>query len=171
MKMKMTREHFSGPAISNAEARCVNTTVNEKERWYVQYGITVLGSLRKAVKSFSIEVLAMWFAFWDRRVPWYVKLILLFAVAYVVSPYDLIKDTVPFWGQIDDIVVLRIIYLISRKMIDPAILGDCRERAIKYLDAGMANKLRFVAALMLVWGFVLFLLARYLVHKIGNYLF
>ena len=171
MKMKMTREHFSGPAINNAEAGCVNTALSEKERWYVQYGITICGSLQKAVKLFSTEVLAMWFAFSYRRVPWYVKLILLFAVAYVVSPYDLIKDTVPFRGQIDDIVVLRISYLITRKMIDPAILGDCRERAIKYLDAGMGNKLRFVAALMLVWGFVLFLFARYLVHKIGNYLF
>jgi uncharacterized membrane protein YkvA (DUF1232 family) len=125
-------------------------------------------SLQKAVKSFSIEVLAMWFAFWNRCVRWYVKLILLFAIAYLVSPYDLIKDTVLFWGQIDDIVVLRISYVICRKIIDPVILDDCRKRATKFLDAGMANKLRFVTGLILVWGFVLFLIAKYLVHKIGK---
>ncbi len=110
----------------------------------------------------------MWFAFWDRCVRWYVKLILLFAIAYVVSPYDLINDTVPFWGQLDDIVVFRISYLISRKIIDPVILDDCREQAAKYLDADMANKLRFVAALILVWSFALFLFAKYLVRKIGK---
>jgi len=60
--------------------------------------MTIRGSLQKAVKSFSIEVIAMWFAFWDRCVRWYVKLIPLFAVAYVISPYDLIKDSLPFWG-------------------------------------------------------------------------
>jgi uncharacterized membrane protein YkvA (DUF1232 family) len=130
--------------------------------------MNIRGSLQKAVKSFSIEVLAMWFAFWNRCIRWYVKLILLFAIAYVVSPYDLINDTVPFWGQIDDIVVLRISYLICRKIIDPVILDDCRERATKYFDAGTANKLRFVAALMLVLGFALFLFAKHLVHKIGK---
>jgi len=87
----------------------------------------------------------MWFVFGDRRVRWYVKLILLFAVTYVVSPYDMIKDTVPFWGQIDDIVVLRISYVISRKIIDPVILDDCRARANRFLEAGMANRLRFRA--------------------------
>jgi len=59
-----------------------------------------------------------------------------------------------------DILVLRISYQISRKIIDPVILDDCRERAAKYLDSGMANKLRFVAALILVWGFALFLFAK-----------
>jgi uncharacterized membrane protein YkvA (DUF1232 family) len=75
---------------------------------HTKYGMTIRGSLQQAVKSFSREVLAMWFAFWDGCVRWYVKLILLFAVAYVASPYDLINDAVPFWGQIDDLVVLRI---------------------------------------------------------------
>ncbi|HUJ18839.1 MAG TPA: DUF1232 domain-containing protein [Nitrospirota bacterium] len=125
-------------------------------------------NLQKAVKSFSVEVLAMWLASRDRCVRWYVKLILLFAIAYVVSPYDLINDRVPFWGQVDDIVVLRISYVICRKIIDPVILDDCRERATRFLDAGTANKLRFIAALILVWGFVIFLIAKYLVHKIGK---
>jgi uncharacterized membrane protein YkvA (DUF1232 family) len=131
--------------------------------------MTIRGSLQKAVKSFSIEVLAMCFAFWDRCVRWYVKLILLFAMAYVVSPYDLINDRAIFWGQIDDIVVLRISYLICKKVIDPVILDNCRARATRYLDAGAANKVRFVAALILVWGFALFLIGKYLVHRMGNY--
>jgi uncharacterized membrane protein YkvA (DUF1232 family) len=126
-------------------------------------------SFRKAVKSFSIEVLAMWFAFRNRSVRWHVKLILLFAVAYVLSPYDLIKDAMPLWGQIDDVVVLRISYVISRKIIDPVILEDCRERATTFLDAGTANRFRFAAALISVWGFALFLFAKYLMHKTGKW--
>lgn len=143
-------------------------TVNEHNKWHSKYGMTIHRSLQKVVKSFSREVIAMWFAFWNRCrcVRWYVKLILLFAVAYVVSPYDLINDAVPFWGQVDDLVILRISYVICRKIIDPVILDVCRERANNFLDAGTANKLRFVAALILVWGFVLFLFAKYLVHKI-----
>ena len=141
--------------------------MNEEKMVY-KISMTIRERFQKAVKSFSIEVLAMWFALRDRCVRWYVKLILLFAVAYVISPYDLINDTVPFWGQIDDIVVLRISYLISRKIIDPVILDDCRERAAKYLDAGTANKLRFVSAFILVWSFAIFFFAKYLAHKIGK---
>ncbi len=110
----------------------------------------------------------MWFAFWDRRVRWYVKLVLAFGVFYIVSPYDLIPDTVWFWGQIDDIVVLRVSYLISRKIIDPVILDECRSRASNYLNTGAANKLYFVSAMLLVWGFVLLLIGRYLTHKLGK---
>lgn len=146
----------------------MDIAVNGQNTWYSKYGMTIRGSLQKAIKSFSREVLAMWFAFWNKCVRWYVKLILLFAVAYVVSPYDLINDSMPFWGQIDDIVVLRISYVICRKIIDPVILDDCRERATRFLDAGTSNKLRFAAALTLVWGFVLFLFAKYLAHKIGK---
>jgi len=58
--------------------------------------------------------------------------------------------------------------VISRKIIDPVILDECRERAIKFLDADRANTLRFVEALILIWGFVLYLSVKYLMHKIGK---
>lgn len=42
----------------------------------------------------------------DRRVPSYLKGVFILALAYVVSPVDLIPDfTVPFLGQLDDLVV------------------------------------------------------------------
>lgn len=110
----------------------------------------------------------MWFALWDRRVRWYVKLVIAFGVVYIVSPYDLISDTRLFWGQIDDLVVLRVSYLISRKIIDPVILDECRSRATRYLDAGSVNKRYYVSVMLLVWGFVLLLIGRYLTHKLGR---
>ena len=41
----------------------------------------------------------------DRRVPWSRKAVLGIAVAYVVSPIDLIPDFVPFISRIDDVMV------------------------------------------------------------------
>lgn len=75
-------------------------------------------------------------------------------------------DAVP--GSIAYIVMLRISYVICRKIIDPVILDECRKRATRFLDAGSANKLRFVAALIMVWGFMLYLFVKYLVHIIGK---
>ncbi len=42
----------------------------------------------------------------DRRVPLRVKMILPAALAYLISPFDLIHDIVPILGRIDDVLVL-----------------------------------------------------------------
>jgi uncharacterized membrane protein YkvA (DUF1232 family) len=47
-----------------------------------------------------------WRLLWDARVPAWLKVMLLGAVAYVVFPFDLIPDVVPVLGEIDDLVVL-----------------------------------------------------------------
>lgn len=41
----------------------------------------------------------------DKQVPWSRKALLGIAVAYVVSPIDLVPDFVPFIGRIDDVMV------------------------------------------------------------------
>jgi len=130
--------------------------------------MTVREHLKQFVVTFTRDILAMWFAFWDRRVRWYAKLVIASGVVYMLSPLDLISDTVPFWGQIDDIVVLRISYLISKKIVDPVVLDDCRSRATRYLDTGMVKKMYFVSVMILVWGIVLLLMGRYLARKFGK---
>jgi uncharacterized membrane protein YkvA (DUF1232 family) len=42
----------------------------------------------------------------DRRTPWMPKLILVGAVLYVLSPFDLLPDLIPFLGQLDDVAIL-----------------------------------------------------------------
>ena len=42
----------------------------------------------------------------DRRVPLRVKLILPAAVAYLISPFDLVPDIVPILGRVDDVLVI-----------------------------------------------------------------
>ena len=41
----------------------------------------------------------------DRRVPLRLKLVLPAAIAYIISPIDLVPDILPALGRIDDIVV------------------------------------------------------------------
>ena len=41
----------------------------------------------------------------DKRVPWVRKAILGIAVAYIVSPIDLVPDFIPFIGRVDDVMV------------------------------------------------------------------
>jgi len=62
----------------------------------------------KAIRWFSMDQLVLFFKlFRDPAVPWWLKLIPIFALLYLLSPYDLIPDfLIPGIGEIDDIVVL-----------------------------------------------------------------
>ena len=42
----------------------------------------------------------------DRRVSVWPKALLVGALAYVVLPFDLIPDVIPFVGEVDDVVIL-----------------------------------------------------------------
>jgi uncharacterized membrane protein YkvA (DUF1232 family) len=44
----------------------------------------------------------------DRRVRTVDKLLVIAAVAYIVSPIDLIPDFIPFFGEIDDLFILTL---------------------------------------------------------------
>ena len=47
-----------------------------------------------------------WRLLHDRRVSLWPKALLVGALAYVVLPFDLIPDVIPFVGEVDDIVIL-----------------------------------------------------------------
>lgn len=49
---------------------------------------------------------AVWLAVRDRRTPWYARLVGWLIAAYALSPIDLIPDFVPFFGMIDDLLIL-----------------------------------------------------------------
>jgi uncharacterized membrane protein YkvA (DUF1232 family) len=47
-----------------------------------------------------------WRLLWDSRVSLWPKALLVLSLLYVVSPVDLIPDVIPFFGELDDLVVL-----------------------------------------------------------------
>lgn len=57
-------------------------------------------------KDFFRRIQLGWYLFLDKRVPGLTKLIPLAALAYVISPIDLVPGTIiPGLGQLDDIAV------------------------------------------------------------------
>ena len=76
----------------------------------------------------------------DRRVPFYLKLLVYGAIAYVLSPYDLIPDfLVPFLGFFEDIVI-GIFCLIGLVKLSPP---EVVEGHVKAIDAENKQKYRF----------------------------
>ena len=65
----------------------------------------------------------------DRRVPFYLKLIPLFAVIYFFSPYDLLPDLIiPGLGQVDDILVIFLACRLFFSLVPREIMREYQER-------------------------------------------
>jgi uncharacterized membrane protein YkvA (DUF1232 family) len=79
------------------------------------------------------DVLAVYLAGRDPRVPWYVKALAIGIAAYAFSPIDLIPDFIPVLGQLDDLVLLPLGILLIVKLTPSEIMAECRAAAISAL--------------------------------------
>ena len=76
----------------------------------------------------------------DRKVPFYLKLLVYGAIAYTLSPYDLIPDfLVPFFGFFEDIII-GILCLIGLVKGSPP---EVVEGYVKAIDLENKQRYRF----------------------------
>jgi uncharacterized membrane protein YkvA (DUF1232 family) len=120
---------------------------------------------RQEIRKILEECLALLFLLKDRRVHWYAKLVILLPLAYIASPVDLIPDGLLFFGQIDDLIVVRFSYALLKTIIDPAVLEECREQSRTFLSEGGKHRMKFAVAFSAIWIFLLSFLAVYLFKK------
>jgi len=81
------------------------------------------------------------------------KLLGLLAVAYVLSPIDLIPDFIPIIGYVDDLILVPILVWTAKRMLPVDVLADSRRRAEAWTLAGRNGpRIRWGIALILaVW--------------------
>lgn len=92
---------------------------------------------KERVRQLKTEIFAMYLAYRDPRVPWAARIFIALIIGYAISPLDLIPDFIPILGQLDDMILLPLGLLLVRRMIPPAVLAECREKA-----AGFSGKIR-----------------------------
>jgi uncharacterized membrane protein YkvA (DUF1232 family) len=80
----------------------------------------------------------------DARVSVVDRLLVAAAVAYVISPLDIIPDVIPFVGEIDDVVVLVTALTRLFEHAGRAVILSHWRGLPEDLDAGWIRKLAFV---------------------------
>lgn len=106
-------------------------------------------NLRDWAQALKCDVLALYGASRDPRVPWYAKALAIIVAGYALSPIDLIPDFIPVLGYLDDLVLVPLgIYLVIM-LIPPEIMAEHRERAAAGDDRPVS---RIAAAIIVaVW--------------------
>ena len=85
--------------------------------------------LRNWERTIQRDVVAVYIAGQDPRVPWYVKLAATAVAAYALSPIDLIPDFIPVLGYLDDVIIVPLGILLVVRMIPPSLMVEFREEA------------------------------------------
>jgi uncharacterized membrane protein YkvA (DUF1232 family) len=121
--------------------------------------------MKKFADKLRLEIYAMYLAYKDPRTPWYVKLIAAVIVAYALSPIDLIPDFIPVLGYLDDVILIPLGLILVRKLINPEVLADCRQRAATELCGKCFAGYWVAAVIVIIWilliGLAIVYLARH----------
>ncbi|GAA5513716.1 hypothetical protein Dcar01_02461 [Deinococcus carri] len=98
------------------------------------------------LRLFWRDALALLFAVGDRRTPAGARAAALLALAYALSPVDLLPDVIPLAGWGDDLLVVPTILALAARGLPAPVLADARARS-----AGL-GLLVLVAVGLLGWG-------------------
>ena len=108
-----------------------------------------MGRLRDWARAIKRDVVAIWLAGRDPRVPWPVKLLALLVAGYALSPIDLIPDFIPVLGYLDDVLLVPLGILLVIRLLPPALLAEHRASAASIIERPVSK--RGMAVIIAIW--------------------
>ena len=114
--------------------------------------MSILEPLKTWARNLKRDVLAVWIAARDSRVPWHVKVLAGAIAAYALSPIDLIPDFIPVVGYLDDLLIVPAGLWLAVKLIPPTLMAEFREEAARRDRPVSYAGLIFIAAIWLALG-------------------
>jgi uncharacterized membrane protein YkvA (DUF1232 family) len=127
---------------------------------------TMMARAKAWARTIKRDVIALWIAARDPRVPWYAKALAMAVAAYALSPIDLIPDFVPVLGYLDDLLIVPLGILLAVKLIPVAQMAEFRARA-----ATVEARPRSIAAaaiVVVIWFAAAALAARWLWRSLAG---
>lgn len=89
----------------------------------------MLDRLKLWAKALKRDVIALWLAAREPRVPLGAKVLAGAVAAYALSPIDLIPDFIPVLGLLDDLLIVPAGIWLALRLIPATVMADLRERA------------------------------------------
>jgi uncharacterized membrane protein YkvA (DUF1232 family) len=106
--------------------------------------------LKHWARGVKRDVLAIYLASRDPRVPWYAKALAVCVASYAMSPIDLIPDFVPVLGYLDDLIIVPLGILLVVRLIPAEIMQEHRAAATARQEARPVSRVG-AAIIAVVW--------------------
>lgn len=113
-------------------------------------------------KALKLDVLALWFALKHPSVSGWAKAIAFIAVAYALSPIDLIPDFIPVLGYLDDLIIVPVLVWLALKLIPTDLMNQARDQAVEWINSNQSKPKSYAGLLfvLVVWLFCLAIVVK-----------
>lgn len=126
----------------------------------------MMKQLKAWAKQLKRQVFVLYYAYRDKRSPWYAKLFSMCVVAYAFSPIDLIPDFIPVIGYADDLVLIPLGVLAAIKMMPGEVIEDAKKKADARMNQGKPVNWAAGVMIILLWAAVLAAVLTYLYNRL-----
>jgi len=81
-------------------------------------------NLKKIARTLKSQINLYKLVLKDKRTPILAKVLLWFALGYLLLPFDLIPDFIPVLGQLDDLIIIPLLVYFALKLIPKYIIDE-----------------------------------------------
>ncbi len=118
-----------------------------------------MGRVFGLLKIFRKDLIMMIIAALNKDTPAKVRVLLLLACLYVISPVDILPDAIPFAGIADDMVIIPAAVYGLKQMLPGSIAASSEIKANTIIKRG--GVIAFIAALVILFWISLIFFAFY----------
>jgi len=115
------------------------------------------------VKELKYNLSALYLAYKRKDVSIVAKIIIIIAIAYALSPIDLIPDFIPVLGYLDDLLIVPFLVFIALKLIPKRIMDECREQAKDLWKDGKPKRWYYAIPIIIFWLLIIFIIIKNIV--------
>ncbi|WP_166242651.1 YkvA family protein [Paenibacillus turpanensis] len=113
--------------------------------------MAAIGRMKQWARTVKKQLYVLYFAYRDERTGWFAKLFTALVVAYAFSPIDLIPDSIPILGYLDDVILVPLGVMLALKLIPKGILIECRVKADELMQQGKPKNWLAAGVIVLIW--------------------
>jgi uncharacterized membrane protein YkvA (DUF1232 family) len=84
--------------------------------------------IRRLFRRLKTHVRIYWLIFRDKRTPKISKILVLLAIAYLLLPFDIIPDYIPFAGLLDELIILPIILYVATIFVSKEVVEESKRK-------------------------------------------
>jgi len=117
--------------------------------------------LKARAQQLKTDIPALFLALRDPQTPPGARVLAGLAVAYALSPVDLIPDFIPVLGYLDDLLLLPALVSLAIRLIPPQVMQRARAQAQGLWAEGGPRRWYFALPALALWGLVLWLAVRH----------
>lgn len=122
-------------------------------------------NLKEKAKKLKIEIPAVFLSLKDKDTPFIAKLFAGIAIAYALSPIDLIPDFIPIFGYFDDIVLLPVLILITIHFMPRNVWEKNLALSGNMWNNGLPKKWYYSIPIILVWLLIVYALLHNIAYR------